>query len=244
MPKYIHTIKQNQPSKSIKCSVIIPAAGIGWRIQSYGPKSLLQITPNINIITHQLNTIHKALNGNYEIVLVTGYKSEQIMNLMPNNIIQVENERYETTNVVRSLGIGLRAATSNRVIIIYGDLVFNIHALNFPRRSKSYILIDKSGYMTNNEVGCTIVDDKLQHMIYDLPNKWAQILYLTGDELSLFKEICWDKTNENTYTFEALNKMIEHGSKIYAISPPKMKVNDVDCMKDMFIARKILRCRN
>ena len=36
--------------KSQKYSIIIPSAGMGKRMRSYGPKSLIKITPEKNIV--------------------------------------------------------------------------------------------------------------------------------------------------------------------------------------------------
>ena len=39
--------------KSQKYSIIIPSAGMGKRMRSYGPKSLIKITPEKNIVENQ-----------------------------------------------------------------------------------------------------------------------------------------------------------------------------------------------
>ncbi len=222
-------------------SVIIPAAGEGIRMKSYGVKALIQLKPHLTILDHQLKLIDKCLNNVVETVLVTGFQANKVMNIAPQNIIKVENERYTHTNVVRSIGIGLRAITTDHVLIIYGDLVFNKQTLKLPiNENTSFMVIDNSNTMSDREIGCTIYKDRIKHLSYGLQDKWAQILFLTGRELKLMQQICWNYNKERMFAFEAINEIISKGGKFKAISPNKMAVTDVDCSKDIPIAQGII----
>lgn len=217
--------------------IIIPAAGMGRRMKSYGPKSLTQIgTSNCTIINNQLKIIKK-LFQQYVVILVCGFQSDKIMNYVPQDIIIVENERYLTTNVVRSLSIGLRATTGNHVLIVYGDLVFNYYTLNC-NFDESCMIVNKT--MSSDEVGCIIQDGCVENISYDLENKWSQIVYLTGKELDLFKRFCWDDNNEKKFGYEGLNEVIKQGGKFKAIYPRHSKVIDVDKSADIVKAKEII----
>lgn len=220
--------------------IIIPAAGLGHRMKYYGPKSLTLITPDIFLLQHQLNMIKKHMRRNPRIILVVGYQAKKIMDIIPNDIVVVENENYETTNVVRSIGMGLRASITNNVVVIYGDLVFNKYALNLNIGEQSQILIDTNNTMTDNEVGCLIQDNELQQLWYDLPNKWAQILYLTGHELELAKQICWSPQYFKMFGFEMINKILSNNGEFKLCKPYKLKINDIDCIKDIESVKNIL----
>lgn len=222
-----------------KYSIIIPAAGQGLRMKSYGAKSLIKLSPNLNVIQNQLNIISQKFRY-YEVILVTGFQAQRVMRETPNDIIKIENERYEDTNVCRSIGIGLRAATTNRVLIIYGDLVFNAQALNVKFNKGSSLIIDSSNTMTHNEVGCTITDSFVDQVLYELPNRWSQIAFFVDDELEMLKQITWNPDNERLYGFEAINQIIDAGGKFRAIYPEGIKVNDIDTSKDIPIAQSII----
>ena len=126
--------------------VIIPAAGMGRRMKSYGPKSLIKIG-NSTIIKNQINLLQTYFSPT-TIVLVCGFKATVLMNETPDHILKVENERYEYTNVVRSIGIGLRVmGTCPKIIIVYGDLVFNSATLKDIKLTESSIIV------TNQEMG-------------------------------------------------------------------------------------------
>lgn len=206
-------------------------------MKSYGVKSLIEIAHKTNIITHQLSIIKKTFTD-CEIILVTGFESDKLMRQTPNNLIKIKNERFEETNVMRSIGIGLHAATTDNVLIVYGDLVFNKQALQIPIK-ESAIIIDKDT-MTTNEIGCNINEDYVEYLMYDRPNKWAQIVLLKGRELALMREMAWDKKNDNLYGFEILNNIIERGGRFKAVMPPGIKVNDIDSSKDLQIVGEIL----
>ena len=114
--------------KQHNIGVIIPAAGMGRRMKSYGPKPLIQIG-NSTIIKNQISLLQTYI-GSTTLVLVCGFKATMLMNETPQSILKIENEKYEDTNVARSIGLGLRVvATASKVIVIYGDLVFNSAAL-------------------------------------------------------------------------------------------------------------------
>jgi len=181
-------------------------------MRSYGPKSLISITPTVNVIQHQLEVIHSVFGKNCEIILVTGFGANKLMNSTPDHLIKIENEKYEETSVARSIGMGLRAATNDNVVIIYGDLVFNYETLKVPFGNRSAVIVDNAGGMNQSKIGCTYSNKhRLELMLYDLPNKWAQIAYLTGEELQLFKSIVWHPDKKTMYTFEVVNEIISKG---------------------------------
>ena len=81
-------------------SVIIPAAGLGRRMKSRGPKPLIKIKPDLSILENQIFNIQNVF-ANPQIVLVCGFEADKVMNDAPDSLIKVENEFYENTNVFR-----------------------------------------------------------------------------------------------------------------------------------------------
>ena len=163
------------------------------------------------------------------------------MSEAPSNFIKVENELYENTNVARSVGIALRTIdTIERVLIIYGDLVFNKNALEVLDYNTSSIFA-LGDFIGEEEVGC-IINQKgnLEHMMYDLPQKWSQIAYFQGNELNYLKQIVWNRNNNKLFGFEIINKIIEKGGQFECKHVENVQVVDVDTSKDIQKARKIL----
>ena len=240
MTKAFRNITHIHSPNTYKYSIIIPAAGQGLRMKSYGAKSLIKLTPDLTVIQNQLNIIKEKFRY-YEVILVTGFESYRVMRDTPDDIIKIENERFEETNVCRSIGIGLRAATTNRVLIIYGDLVFNMAALDVKLNKGSSLIIDSSNTMTENEVGCTITNGLVDQVLYELPHKWSQISFLVDKELEMLQDIAWNPDNERIYGFEAINQIIDNGGKFRAVSPEGIRVNDIDTSKDIIIAQDIIK---
>ncbi len=221
-----HIKKISEPPQ---IDIIIPAAGLGKRMKSHGPKPLIPIHRS-SIIERQLKSIKKYL-PTANIILVAGFDAVKLMNHTPDYLVKIENERFETTNVVRSIGMGLRAC-SHDVMIMYGDLVFNDLALQTINLNRSSLLVGPT-IMGDKEVGCIVTKDKVENLMYDLPNKWGQISFFKGRELKLLKEICWTPHNFNMFGFEAINQIINNGGKFTSCSDPGVTILDIDTNKDL-----------
>ena len=218
--------------------IIIPAAGMGRRMKSYGPKPLIKIG-NSTIIKNQISLLQTYFS-NITVVLVCGFKATILMNETPQYILKVENERYADTNVVRSIGLGLRVLSIHaKIILIYGDLVFNSATLKNMKFDKSSVIVTTTA-MGDNEVGCVINHQQLTNLMYDLPNKWGQIAIFMGKELALLKELCWNENNYNKFGFEIINQIISKGGHFQCIQNPNIKIVDIDSSKDIQKAKEIL----
>lgn len=226
--------------RSDSVSVIIPAAGMGRRMKSYGPKPLIKIG-NSTIIKNQVSLLQSYI-PNSNIILVCGFRAEKLMNETPSHILKVENELYEQTNVVRSIAMGLRiSGDCSKVMVVYGDLVFNSETLRSISFKESSIIVTDST-MGVDEVGCIIdeSDQTLTNLMYDLPEKWGQISVFVNKELELLKQLCWDEKNNTKFGFEIINQILEKGGKFKCVQNSKIKIVDIDSSKDIPRAKEIL----
>ena len=220
---------------SYKYSVVIPAAGTGSRMKSYGAKSLIDLPSGKKLIDLQIERIHAVLSTP-QIVVVTGHEHNKVAAYLNKNHKHVEvvfNPDFKTTNVVRSIGLGLEQVKYKRVITMNGDLVFNTETLSVPIGNESSLFIDPNSTMHGDEVGCTVDAHYVEYLMYDLPQKWAQIAYLCGEELSTFKMLCSLPNYHTRFTFEALNQIILLGGKFKAMSHKDSKIIDIDTSKDL-----------
>lgn len=223
--------------KNQKISIIIPAAGIGRRMKSYGCKSLLKINHK-NLIDIQIDVIKDTI-VDHEIILIVGFDGERLINQTPDDIIKIENENYYSTNISRSISMGLRATKDNDyVLIILGDVIFNNEAIQNIDFTKSCIVI--SNDMEESEVGCNISNkENLEYMMFDLSNKWGQILFLTGKELRLFKKIVSNRNNDRKFCFEIINEVLNQGGKFKCIVDKDIIAIDIDTSKDLKKAQEL-----
>jgi choline kinase len=219
-------------------SIIIPAAGDGKRMRSYGPKSLLNVG-NEDIINRQIRILREQYPKS-EIIIVVGFQSDQVIKKLPKGIKIVENELYNDTTPIRSIQMGLRVSTHENILILNSDLIFNHEALYSITSDNSCAIIDSMDRIKSEEIGVIIIDGKVSHFGYGLKPKWAQIIFINGNELSLFKKNIEENSKKNIYIFEVLNKVIEQGGIIKHLEPKGMKIIEIDSSKDITIAKKYL----
>lgn len=216
-------------------TVIIPAAGAGTRMKSYGPKCLLKVGGE-SILERQIKMIRHAFK-NPEIIVVGGFEALKIKKQLPDTVTFVENKHFEHTNVVYSISLGMTKATTRNIIVVYGDLVFNAEALSFPLQNSSSLIL--SDTMHKDEVGCTVNDNRIENMMYDLYPKWSQIMFLTGLELDLFMARVTERSCSRMLGFEIINKIIVDGGVFNAITPKQINIIDIDTSRDIAKAEAI-----
>jgi len=213
-------------------SFIICSAGAGRRMRSYGAKCLLPII-NETILERQIRMI-KSYFENPEIILIVGFEADKIMNVISRDIISIENERFEETNVVRSLAVGLRAARNRKIMVINGDLVFADNTFENLILDKSFTFT--SDVMHQREVGL-VYNSYVENIMYDLPVKWGQILFTSNNDSDMLKKYSLVKENENKFIFEIINMMIEKNLKLKVVN---RKILDIDKNEDINLAKEII----
>jgi len=209
-----HKIKSDEEDP---ITVIIAAAGAGRRMKSYGPKPLLNIKGK-TILSRQLEHI-KLKFPNANILLVCGFEADRVMDQVHGDIITLENENYQDTNITRSVSIALRAMQSDRVLIICGDLVFSKGALDCLDFTQASILALKNENQSS-EVGCIVGDD--------------------GYIKNMIKSLVFNRDNKKLFLFEIINKIIDNGCKIKCITHDSIQIVDVDVSKDIILAEEIV----
>ena len=93
--------------------------------------------------------------------------------------------------------------------------------------------MDSKKRFKNEEIGVTIVDNKITNFAYGLETKWAQIIFLSGEELEIFRTLCFDRKRNKMYPFEIFNMMINLGGTIFATEPDNMLIKEIDSLKDL-----------
>ena len=177
-----------------KLCVIIPAAGVGHRMKSYGPKSLIEINNSSTIIEEQIKKIRR-IDKSAEIFVVVGFCCERIIKKIEKyNVRFIFNHIYDKSNVLYSIGLAAMASNPSSTLIIYGDLIFNHKTIkDIEKQGCSKIITDNSGQMDKEEVGVISCDGEIKNLSFGLGNKWCHIAYLCGKELEILKNIAIKK---------------------------------------------------
>lgn len=227
------TITPNDKTTKEDISIIILSAGIGSRIKSNEPRSLIKIGNN-SLIEHQLSIIKNHFNDP-EIIGVFGVYIDRILKKISGKIRIIENQLYESTNSSESLRLAINNTLKNNVLFFHGDIYFNGDIFKGANFNKSFAILDKHNYLSDKEVGVTTVDGKISIFSYGLEKKWCQAAFLTGKELKILRNIYskYKLEDKKMLLFEVLNKVIECGGNIYCHEPNNYSLTEIDCMKDL-----------
>lgn len=207
---YIAKIRENK--KDLKLTVIILAAGVGYRTGGEC-KSLLRIGKE-SILERQLRLIKKKYGPNADIVIVAGHKNAEIVHNFYGNSRIVTNENFANTNVVYSAYLGLLCNINPNVLLIHGDLIFDYDALPDPSE-ESFLVV--SSDMRKDEIGTLIQNGNVVNMSYDINKKWCHMAHLNKDVLRHFFMYCRMSGHKNHYIYEALNSCISEVGPIKAV---------------------------
>ena len=214
-------------------TVAILGAGIGSRIKSYEPRSLIKIGTK-TLLEHQISAISNCFESP-EIITVVGCRAERVIKKVRGNVRIVENQLYETTNTSESIRLAFNNSLKSNFLFMHGDLYFNSHTLKNVDYDRSFVIVDNKNMIGSKEVGLTIHNGSATIFSYGLPTKWCQIAYITGKEYKILKSIFnkFDSTHKKMLSFEILNKMISMGAVFKCYEPDNMSILEIDRIKDL-----------
>jgi len=239
MSKAIRNIKTITGRDNKPINIIIPAAILDSKNKNFGPQSLVKLQKNLTILDYQVRIIREQFTQ-ANIILVSGYDHVNVLNNSPENIIHIENPLFETTNIVKNITIGLKACTTDRVLIIYGNLIFNRAIVKYKFDKQSLIFLDSTKETTEDDVGCSINDGYIEHILYDLPNKLTQIIYLTGKELELYKKLVYTTNIDTMLDFEIINNIIKNNGQFLAVQNENIRTFNITSYKQVARIQDIL----
>jgi len=234
MSRFVRSITQVQACNNQQdIAVAILSAGVGARIKSYEPRSMIKIGDK-TLIEHQINTIQQCFKLP-EIVTVIGFGADKIIKKIRGSVRVIENQLYNETNTAESIRLAFNNTVKKNFLFIHGDLYFNEQTLSGLDYSKSFILVDKRNQFSEKEVGVTSHKQTATMLSYGLPTKWAQIAYMTGKEVEILKKIFnkFDTVSKKNLSFEVINKMISMGASFNCYEPKEMSILEIDCIKDL-----------
>lgn len=249
------SLSDEENMKEIKKAIILVAGG-GLRLRpmtDYMPKCLIQINKK-SILVNALENIEN--NGISEILLVVGYRSEQIKKNIGNcfkgmKIVYCQNSIYDKTNNIYSLYLA-KDHLKEGVILLEGDIFFEekiLKELLSKDKEKTYWVVDKftkelDGCMLttgkdNRIVDIRIVREKLTEY-KDNFFKSVGILKITSDfgrtfEGWLDREIKNDV--KDIYYDLVLAKHIKE-ERIYTCNINKLRWAEIDNQEDLNLAKK------
>lgn len=211
-----------------KYSVILLNCLPDKKIKSIGNRCLIQIKKNSNILDYHINTIHKIFH-NPEIILVNGFDNNKLKKYVKNkykNLIYIEHDINDTTNIGDSLQLGVSELSTKNVLFINTNHILYNKAINTIKSnvSSSFALYSKS----KGEIGVVFDKNKIVNCYYDLPNNLFEVFYIHQNEFDIL--IKNNMNLEKLYLFEVLNHYINTGINI---KPVCMNHQDIIIINNM-----------
>jgi hypothetical protein len=176
-------------------------------MKSCGSKGLLSFN-NKKLIEHQISWI-KAISKNNKVVVVADFDYAKIHKLL----IEYGIEVLHNCNNNPILECCNNMPDGDLCFIDYG-CVFNPKILSNLSFDISEVLCIREPNQSNNlDIGCTITDDYIEYMFFDLPkNSFTNVFTITQADRNKIKSI--NDLHDNLLYFEILNILIKYESVI------------------------------
>lgn len=166
--------------------VIILAAGQGTRLRPLTddrPKCMVEVNGK-SMIDRQLDVMHDCGIQDEDITIVTGYRSDALINKFQNTAIHlVKNEQFETTNMVCSLMCaGNRMQAEEDIIVSYGDIIYDktVFQTILSAQDTISVIVDDGWYGYWSE-RCENPLDDAETLMYDEEHYLVEIGQKTTD---------------------------------------------------------------
>ncbi len=228
--------------------VVILAAGMGTRLGRPHPKSLTRLKNGSTILGQQLGNVRAVFGERTEILIVVGFKMEQIMEAAP-DVSFAYNEAYDQTNTSKSLVKALRCTGSRGVLWMNGDVVFQPEVFHQVKplieRGQSFVCVNTSS-VGKEEVkytvgdGGTIVQLAKTIPVEDAAGEAVGINYVAAaDKDALIARL--DEVDDQDYFERGLELAIERdGMQVVPVDITELFAMEIDFEEDLQRANKEL----
>lgn len=230
--------KTAKKSKSIKqednglITIILLCDNPGYRMKSYGPISLIDVTSTKKLIDLQIEAINKTF-PNCEIIVCLGFDCEKVCKYIKTkhraNIRIVENQMYTVTNSCESLRLCLNNTGNDRILICDGNLLFDKSTISLIDKKTPCVILESEPNQTL-EIGVNVDKDIAYFFSFGAKYIWSEIMFLTGKEMiESFRKILSNTHNKTRFVFEAINELINMKYEIRTVQNKKSlyKINNI-----------------
>lgn len=182
-------------------------------MKSLGSKALLNIKNKFKLIDLQMQQISKIYRNNTNITVAVGFEAEKVAGYLIGkkykcNILYNNDYSENNAGSVVTRYLSKNADIENTLIVCNGILFKPKTILKTHLQNNSKIFtIDKT--KKNFNIGCTVNENKTEHLFYDLPNTWTECAFLNQEAIKALKSIINKKNISQYYIFEILNELIE-----------------------------------
>lgn len=224
--------------------VVILAAGMGTRLARPHPKPMTKLVDGRTIMQQQVENLKQAFGKKLRLIIVVGYKMDQIMEHVPDASFAY-NENFDQTNTSKSLLKALRNTTKGGVLWMNGDVVFDPQILKalhpLIKKDQSFIAVDVSS-VTDEEVKYTIDGEGFIQLLSKQVLQEKALGEAVGinfvskkDKRKLIKQL--EEVDEQDYFEAAIERtIIVNTQKWLPIDISKFYAVEIDFPNDLVVA--------
>jgi choline kinase len=225
--------------------IVILAAGMGTRLGNSLPKTMTILSNGKSILENQLECVCRFYDI-HDIILVTGYKKEIIMESHP-ELTYVYNERFNCTNTAGSLILAIRKIKNESVLWMNADVFFEGNMIeNISDKKESYIFVNR-GKVGREEIKYTLSDENtivnLSKTVENGLGEAVGINYFCAADLPLLIRGL-EKCGNNDYFEKGIEFAIEDGAKIKAFDIGNTFCVEIDFKEDLHKVNTYLSHKN
>lgn len=197
-------------------SILLMAQEATKGLKSFGPKILLNITPHKKIIDYHISNF-MSLQKSANIVTSIGFDSEKIvkyLSTITKNKKQINNtilcQNYSINNDGYVLSEYLRKCPDTKgLLIVPAGVLFKPNSINKNHISKQSTIFLLNKYNPNFETGCSIQDEEIKYVFFNLEHCWTECVFLNQACISELKNIIDTQNIDNKFLFEIVNMLID-----------------------------------
>jgi hypothetical protein len=195
----------------MKYNVILLSYEITKGMKSFGSKCLLPVKVNNKVdflLNHQINLLQKSLGSVEKFLLVLGFDIEKICKKIHfgDDIEIINNEAYRSYGQSYALSLALSKIDNKypTLILMSGILIKSPLNIN----TDNNIVFVTNNKNSSFRLGCTLVDNRVEYLFYNLEPYWAECLLVQPQHLDRFIDLT--NSNKNMLFFEIINKSLEY----------------------------------
>lgn len=119
----------------------------------------------------------------------------------------------QTSNIGTAIKKAIQMVNSSSLAIMNVEMFFDTEILGKTQIKNNSIIVNNNSAF-KSKIGCTINNDRVNFVFYDLENKVCEFIYINQKSFDRCKAIVQNYVSNNMYLFEIINTLIEHDIEI------------------------------
>lgn len=161
----------------------------------------------IKFLDYQISSILNTYNRSK--VFVVGSWSEDFKMQKIPRVKYIKYDTNDLNNIGLAIHESIKHISNSSLAIMNIEMFFDNKIISKLIMKNNSIIVNKNNKFCS-KIGCTIENNKVSFIFYDLKDKVCEFVYIHKNSLNSFKQIIEEKVYGNMYLFEILNILIEN----------------------------------